>query len=427
MRPEGYIAAAAAAVAAVVVLLAGCGGGETARAPDTANLWIAPTAGDAPQRCDKPCAYDPAHAYGSLKAAYQAAEGGDEIRVKAGDYRPQKTTPSGLTDAVTVRPARGEAVTFAGLTTRGDWLTLRDIAIPTGDRHRRGWYNAGGSHNTLANVDISGPFANVNVTGGSHNTYRDSDFGTPDNTLRRLCGTGDGEPVELTASPSFTLANNTFHPFHPEKNNPACGPDGVLHLETVRVNDGMDDLRVVGNRFLPGDGSGTARLFVTKLTTAGKGDNPDRLIVANNFFGDADGTVSVLLGENVQCVGYVIAYNYWVDGFDVTCQAPERDSLTFIGNLSEQPDYLPCPGSQPGRNNLWVWTAAKTGCGTDRWIVSEDGLAAFRHAADGYHLTAESPAIDAGERGCDQYTGGVDIDGDKRGPVCDAGPDEYER
>ncbi len=26
---------------------------------------------------------------------------------------------------------------------------------------------------------------------------------------------------------------------------------------------------------------------------------------------------------------------------------------------------------------------------------------------------------------CDDYTGGVDIDGDPRGPTCDAGPDEY--
>ena len=49
----------------------------------------------------------------------------------------------------------------------------------------------------------------------------------------------------------------------------------------------------------------------------------------------------------------------------------------------------------------------------------------YAHADDGYHLAAGSPAIDAGEEElCAKYTGGEDIDGDKRTGTCDAGPDE---
>ncbi len=40
-------------------------------------------------------------------------------------------------------------------------------------------------------------------------------------------------------------------------------------------------------------------------------------------------------------------------------------------------------------------------------------------------LTPDSPAVDAGEEElCAKYTGGEDIDGDKRTGTCDAGPDE---
>ena len=47
-------------------------------------------------------------------------------------------------------------------------------------------------------------------------------------------------------------------------------------------------------------------------------------------------------------------------------------------------------------------------------------------AADGYHLQSDSPAIDSGETTeCMALTGGVDIDGEPRTGVCDAGPDEY--
>jgi hypothetical protein len=121
----------------------------------------------------------------------------------------------------------------------------------------------------------------------------------------------------------------------------------------------------------------------------------------------------------------VIAYSYWEGAlYDTTC--PVRP--TYIGNLGTMPDYVECPGAEAAAN-LWVWATAKTGCGTDRWLVdtSDAPLGAYRHDADGYHLTGDSPAIDAGQPldECEALTGGVDIDGDPREGTCDAGPDEY--
>jgi hypothetical protein len=85
------------------------------------------------------------------------------------------------------------------------------------------------------------------------------------------------------------------------------------------------------------------------------------------------------------------------------------------------------PTPEPISANLWVWTAEKSDCGTDRWLAHPDPMTgAYEQADDGYHLTASSPAIDAGdEELCARYTGGRDIDGDRRSGRCDAGPDEY--
>lgn len=393
----------------------------------TANLWIDLDGGSC-TRSGTPALHSDGAACGSLDAAYQAAQTGDLVLIKEGGYGDQQTASdnASLTGEVTIQAAPAETVTFTKLTTRGDWLRLKDVAIATGGQHLRGWYHDGGSRVTLDHVDISGPYANIDVVGGSHNTYTNSEFGTPGNTTPRICGSGDGEPMQLGSSPSFTIENVVFHPFLPDVGNPACGSDQVLHLETIRVNGGMDDLRIVGNVFTDGDGSNTARIFVTKLEPPGSGDNSDNLVIANNYIGQGGGSVSIFLGGNQQCVGYRIAYNFWRQAFIDACAKPNSDSLLFSGNLGTMPSYA-CPGTQPGHRNLWVWYGAGT-CGTDQWLVASDPLLnAYQHGADGYHLTGGGAAIDAGEAlaDCDDYTGSVDIDGDPRGPTCDAGPDEY--
>ena len=406
--------------------LAGCGESAAPPPPEHggANLWI-DSGGGSCERHAEPAGYTSDEACGSLAVAYAKAETGDEIRVKAGAYPPQDLRRSNprLTGAVTIRPAKGETVTFASLTTDGDHVTIRNIAIPVGATPRRGWFSTG-SDVTLQNVDISGPEATVDITGGTRVTYRDSDFGTPRNTTIRQCATGNGMPFQVSPARDVLIENVDFHPFIADR-GPDCGPDGVLHLETIRIGDDVQDMTISRSRFLEGDGSGTARI----LQTGAGGVDTTGLKIVNTWIGPASkgaiGNSVHLAGGSASCEGFVIAYSYWVGGMnDAMC--PTKPA--YYGNLGTIPDYADCPGSDAAAN-LWVWSAPKTDCGTDRWLVDAAMLDAYRHAADGFHLTADSPAVDAGQElaACEELTGGVDIDGEPRAGRCDAGPDELVR
>jgi hypothetical protein len=427
MRRSRAVAAVAVIVAAGAAgAVALTSGGEKPAAVDGANLWI-DTDGGSCARSAAAAPFDDAEACDGLAAAYAAARSGDEIRVRRGVYGVQAVERDNgqLTSPVVVRPAEGETVTFASLTTNGDHLTIRDIEIPVGTAARRGWFSTG-SDILLQNVDISGPEASILINGGSRVTYRDSDFGTPGNTVNRECASGNSQPVDISQARDVLVENVTFHPFIADT-GPDCGPDNLLHLETVRIGDDLHDFTISRSRFLRGDGSGTARIFAT----GAGGPDATGVVIVNTWIGVADGKLgnqanSIHLGAGSgSCDGFVIAYSYWEGALhDSTC--PVRP--TYIGNLGTMPNYVVCPGDEAAAN-LWVWSVAKTGCGTDRWLVdtSDAPLGAYRHDTDGYHLTGDSPAIDAGQslEECEALTGGVDIDGDPREGRCDAGPDEY--
>lgn len=355
----------------------------------------------------------------TFDAAYRLASPGDTVEVTAGGYPAQTIgAKAGVsTPNVIIRPASAATVTVASLTTGGSYLTIRDITVPTGSNHARGWFNTG-SNVTLENVDVTGPWANVKITGGTNVTWKDSGLGTPGNTVRRLCATGDGEPMELSNVTDLLLSNIDFYPFQPELGNPVCGPDNNMHLETIRVWDGVNGWRLERSRFHRGDGSGSARVFFSKIS----GADPANITFANNWFGDSAGTVSIYLTANSPCNNYVFAYNHWEEGFVDDCSP--KTSLKMVGNTGTQPSYLPCMGTVNIRN-LWVWSSAGT-CGTDQWMIdSANSIAALKYAPDGYHLEPNSAAIDAGDKAeCMTLTRGVDIDGQPRTGVCDAGPDE---
>ena len=224
----------------------------------------------------------------------------------------------------------------------------------------------------------------------------------------------------------MTISNVDFQPFQPDRDNPLCGPDDVQHLETIRVNEGVDDLLLERSRFHRGDGSGTARLFVTKLEPAGAGENSNRIRVVNNWFGAAEGTTSILLGENQVCAGYVFAYNLWEGGFDDACRKDGAGQPHVRRQRGHAARLPPVPGHDGGPQPVDL-VGGPDGLRHRPWAIDPcnclDGLAL---ADDGFHLTAASPAVDAGqpEEECKRLTGGVDIDGEPRRGTCDAGPDE---
>ncbi len=429
MRRRIAVAAAAAAIAVATAgfVLATSSGDGTPPGP-AANLWVSTVAGAKPQRCQTPCAYDATHAYGSLAAAYVAASSADQARILGGAYGVQTlATPNPrLSAPVTFEPAPGAAVTLESLTTDVSWLVIRNVKIVAGTDIGRGWFAKGAHHVTLDGVDITGAEASVLLSGGSDLTYRDAAFGTRGNVTKRAC-LGNGEPMQIDGADRVLVENVDFWPFI-AGTGPSCGSDGLMHLETFRLNGDSNGVTLSRDRFHRGDGSGSARIF-----TSGAGS--DDFHIVNTWIGAADGpagnrgnSVELAAGAGT-CTGYVVAYSLWEGGFNDTA-CPVKPA--YYGNEAAQPNYLPCPGSAHA-GNLWTWDIAGPACG--RWIVDplakafcvpDDCTHAYALAADHFHLTAASPSIDAGERAqCARWTGGVDIDGRHRTGVCDAGPDEH--
>ena len=251
-----------------------------------------------------------------------------------------------LSSAVTFEPQTTGTVTLAGLVTHADWITIKNLTIAVGLNHARGWYSTG-SNLTLDSVDVTGPWSNVHLSNGDNVTWKNSELGDPGNQQIRLCARGDGEPVELSNVHNLLFSNLDFWQFHPELGNPACGPDGNMHLETIRVWDDVVGWKMERSRFHRGDGSGSARVFFSKIG----GPDPDYITFVNNWFGDSTGTVSVYLTANSACNHYAMAYNHWEEAFIDDCSP--KIELRMIGNTGRQPNYLPCMGTENIRD-LWV-------------------------------------------------------------------------
>ena len=390
------------------------------------NVFVAPNGSDAGRNCRRFASRvsnpDPGGTTlcQSFDRAYQLGASGDTVEVVGGRYGVQRLNakPRAAAPGVVIRPTPGSDVAVDDLTTSGDWVTVRDVTVATGPNHARGWRNTG-SNVVLDNVDVTGPWANVGITAGRNVTWKNSGLGDPGNTQIRLCQKGDGEPVELSNVRNLVFSNIDFYPFHPEIGNPICGPDANMHLETIRVWDGVNGWRMERSRFHSGDGSGSARVFFSKIS----GADPTNITFVNNWFGNSTGTVSVYLTRNSACTNFVFAYNHWEQGFVDECTP--KNGLRIIGNTGTKPNYIPCGGIVYIRN-LWSWDTAGR-CGTDRWVTDPcKCVVPFRYGPDGYHLLAGSPAINAGDTAqCRVLTRGVDIDGRPRKGICDAGPDEY--
>jgi hypothetical protein len=149
--------------------------------------------------------------------------------------------------------------------------------------------------------------------------------------------------------------------------------------------------------------------------------------VVNNVFGAkccGYAGPGVGYGDGQSCTGqgWVLAYNLFKDsaaGVGNNC-AGETDTV-YVGNIANDAAGG-CPVRGTSTANLFV-APSPGACAGNRWLPDPSRIGLRR---DGFHLRAGSPAINAGETTlCARYTGGIDIDGQPRSGVCDAGPDEY--
>jgi hypothetical protein len=403
----------------------------------TANLWIDRDGGSCTRQAT-PAAYSDAAACASFDAANDQCAGGDTVLVAAGSYGAQAVTgANGRSRPCTIQAAGGGAVTFTTLTTDADWLTLRDMASHVGETRHMGtggcvWCDQqGGSHLVLDHVDLFGKWADAEIRGGRVHptatdvTWKNSELGTPGNTADRLCGQDD-EPFRISQASDVTIDHDTFHPFRGETVQAHCGGADVYHLETFRLWDTNDGITFSRNRFDDGNGDDSFTIFAGRGGCATCAETRNVTIVNNVFGAKCCGYAGpdVGYGDGQSCTGqgWVFAYNLFKDsaaGVGNNC-AGETDTV-YVGNIANDAAGG-CPVRGTNTANLFVAPSPGT-CAGNRWLPDRSRIGLRR---DGFHLTAGSPAINAGETTlCARYTGGIDIDGQPRSGVCDAGPDEY--
>jgi hypothetical protein len=318
------------------------------------------------------------------------------------------------------------------LETQGDWLTLKDMSNIQGETQhaaapgRYYWYSTG-SHVTLDNVDFTGKWTSVSIDGGDHVTFQNSEIGTAHNTAIRLCGQDD-LPMRLANATNLVLNHLTFHPFLADEDAGRCG-GGTMHLETIRAWDSIDGMLLENSWFDDGDGSNSARFFSAYGGCPPPACPPNRnMHFVNNYFGDLVAGLAapdVFWGSSNPCQGFVFAYNFFKNGLIDNCAPADTDQI-LVGNMGFNSGGCVGPGVETG--NLWIAASHGT-CAGDHWVTDPTPLdwSGYNLAADGMHLTASSPSINAGESTyCAMWAHNVDFDGQPRTGVCDVGPDEFQ-
>jgi hypothetical protein len=381
-------------------------------------------------RAATPTAYSDQAACASLDAANDVCQNGDLVLVQAGAYGDQTISGSNArTSSCTIQAVPGAVVTFHTLTTNGNWLTLKDLESHTGESEHLGiggcvWCDQnGGSHLVLDNVDLFGKWANGEINDATDVTWKNSQLGTPGNTADRLCGQDD-LPFRISGSTNVVIDHNTFHPFRGATSG--CGAD-VYHLETFRLWDTNDGITFSNNRFDDNNGDDS---FTISSSKGGCGSCPDNknLRFVNNYFGAKccgyEGA-DIGFGDGHPCTGFVFAYNFFKDNdAGVFNNCSSQTNMVYVGNIGFNQGGCPVSGVNSG--NLW-YASSHGSCPGNAWLsASFPNPGVYGLAADGLHLAAGSPVINAGETSyCSLWANNLDIDAQPRSGVCDAGPDEF--
>jgi hypothetical protein len=281
----------------------------------------------------------------------------------------------------------------------------------------------GGSHLVLDNVDLFGKWADGEINDATDVTWKNSQLGTPGNTADRLCNQDD-LPFRIAGSSNVVIDHDTFHPFRGASSG--CGSD-VYHLETFRLWDTNDGITFSNNYWDDNNGDDS---FTISSSKGGCGACPDNknLHFVNNYFGSKccgyEGA-DIGFGDGRPCTGFLFAYNFFKDndaGLFNNCSS--QANMVYVGNIGFNQAGCPVAGVNSG--NLWYGNSHGS-CPGNAWLSGTyPNPGVYGLAADGLHLAAGSPAINAGETTyCSLWANNLDIDLQPRSGVCDAGPDEF--
>ena len=396
--------------------------------------------------------------YSSVQAAVDAARTGDMIKVAAGYYTDIHAYPGRdvvTTDVVTQVVYLAKTVTIQGGYTSSNWTTPDPVANPSildAQRKGRVLYITGNINPTIAGLRIAQ--GNASGLGGIPGSY-DAGGGVYIITATVIfsdnqvvgnispSGSGNGGGMYLRFS-NTTLSGNTII------SNTAAYSGGGLFISYSNAT--LSDNLITGNTAAYGGGlrlyaspatfndniitSNTARVYGTALDAYGGGlllDESDAMLVNNvvaNNRADTEGSGLGIRGSSPRLLHTTIARNtggngsgvYVTDYFGAGFSRAVLTNTILVNHVVG----IRVTGGNTATVNSILWFGTPT---TISWAITatvttqnqRQGSPAF--AADGYHLTMVSTAVDQG------VNAGVitDIDGDRRpqGSGYDLGADEF--
>jgi hypothetical protein len=352
------------------------------------NLYVATSGSDAnPCTQASPCL--------SFQRAYNLAQPGQVVEVAAGSYPAQTVNGTKSAPAVVFRPAAGASVSLAGINAYADNFEIQGMSSP--------WFQSFSASDgfTARNMD----FQNVYVYGSSNTKVIGSDIGPSGGESYISQDNG-------IAAHNILFENDYWHDYRIT--------DPTQHMTCMFVVS-VDGLTVRGNKFVRCDHFG---IFVQQF--AGP-IPPQNILLENNMVGQStvDGSATTC------CTYWGIKFSagsgtqYWKNitvrnnsvvqeiGFETSIPTT---NVSLAGNVADQGS---CFSGVSYSHNLW-YGGSPTCAASDRSVSLPGWVSAI---SDDLHLTAASPAIDAGDPA--NYAAS-DIDGSSRpmGLAPDAGADE---
>lgn len=378
----------------------------------TANLWVNTVAGASPQRCAVACTYDSTKAYSSIQNAVAACSPGDTIGMQNGSYGAQTITTNLTSPGCTVIGASRSGVVLASLTTHGDNFAIQNATISGSwsiDKPGVGHPNGV----SLTHVDFSsGSGDRIWMNGGQNISLTDSDMGP--NLI-----TADGQEPIYIEGVAYTLTNVTFDGLVMHDTTRSTT---TSHVEDIRIDQGADHITVKNSTFGPNLLDNTSTIFITNGTSTTT--DPNNVVIENNFFmATVSGQPSIKTQDPViaNCNNIRVRYNTFLGGSLVTACTSSTGTTEYKANVGHQPGSsagAQCPGAFTYSYN--IITSNGTCAATDVFTTTP-GLG----GSDGFHLTAGSAAIGAGDPADCPAT---DHDGEGRpqpaATTCDSGADE---
>ncbi len=388
-----------------------------AASPTTANFWIDPNGGSC-TRSASPAAYNDATACSSMTAAYNAAQNGDNVIIKAGGYGSQNFPKRSALDGGTCVSSGTKSGCVSFTIEAGANVNVGDISFGsnyTNDGPSNISIDAsGGSLTTsylgftraheiyLKNIDVPG---DLFMTGGSYITIMGGEFGPfSDNsgTHPEIQAVYNSNPVIKPTHIKFS--GGYWHDYNTT--------NSTAHVDCLQIESGVD-FTLENSRF---NNCGSVGVRVSYGTNRNS-EAPDGLLIQNNVF---DKCANIPVSECYYSAelgngnNVTIRNNTFLMEPQPTTSNGSPSNVTYVGNTGKITGCQTFGSNIVYRYNVWQsFSCGSTDVSVSNLMLNSDGS-----------LKAGSPAI--GRADPSNYPA-YDILGISRpqGSAPDAGAYEY--